>query len=217
MTTTSSPTLINMHLPPPPSHSVFVYNQFKPHINSTSGRFTLVFSKERAASVEASIALLTAIFGRENLSIRAVSPRGELVLIFDTFQSPHDAHLMVKRAAENAGLESVPENIRLHCLSGIRKVEDRRGWLLLEIAKAHAQGRGIHSIIINDASDMGIDLELIELLAAKYRCSVLVFLNDPPNKKGLAGKLVKRAERTLVINTKPMLPDGLAYLFSEVF
>lgn len=213
MNTTSSPTLINMHLPPPPSHSVFVYNQFKPHINGTSGRFTLIFAPERAGGVAAVTAILTAIFGRENLSIKAAPPRNEVVLLVDTIQSRHDAVLMVKRAAESAGQHSVPENIHQLCLSGIAKVEDRRGWLLLEIAEAHAQERGIHSIIINDASDMGIDLELIELLAAKYRCSVLVFLNDPPNKKGLAGKLVKRAERTLVIVSN----SALGLLFSEVF
>lgn len=127
----------------------------------------------------------------------AAASGGKAILLFDSEQSKHDSHNLIKRATNRVDLRDFPDNFRCYYLVEF-SLRFRREALRAELARAARKCGGIHSVFIDGIADFCLDpnsteeafslVEEIVQLATEYDCPIIVVLHENPARVGEAGK-----------------------------
>lgn len=199
--------------PPPPPREVYRIGSI---VVSTGGNLTGVTGHAKAgksAFVNASMASVMNPGKGDTFTINSSNPRNWALLHFDTEQDPALFHEKVLTATRRAGLETEPEWLRSHCLTGLTPSEVRE-LVKQEMADAKKEFGGIHSVLLDGLADSVWDVndtkEAISYVtelhatAIEYDCPILGILHlnpgsDSKSRGHLGSQLERKAESNLML------------------
>jgi hypothetical protein len=190
---------------------------------STPGNLTVISAQAKtgkSALVGAFIASTIVSEGTtaDTLSVTSSNPSEFAVIHFDTEQSLDDYWRHVDRARRRAGGVSVPSWLLSYCLTGMTPRQLRNA-LNLSLEDAQKQFGGVHSVLIDGAADLVLDVNnpsesnplVTELhaLAIQYNCPIIGVIHfnpasdrGPQKTRGHFGSQLERKSETNLVLTK---------------
>lgn len=130
--------------------------------------------------------------------------KGRAVLMYDTEQSEQQLYKNVGRVLQRAGLERMPGNLHVYCLTGMSRSE-RLTAIMQSMDKYHYLHGGIHLVVIDGVADLircandeGESVALIDeiyRLAGIYRTCIAAVVHFVPNGLKLRGHLGSELQR----------------------
>jgi KaiC/GvpD/RAD55 family RecA-like ATPase len=178
----------------------------------TAGNLALITGQAKtgkSAIIGATLASL--LDGKEHLGIRSGKADGA-VIHFDTEQSRHDHHQLIKRAMHRARVSTAPDSLRSYSLADVPTPE-RRALLAAEMAEAKSEHGKIALVVVDGVADLCVDpndpaeafglVEELHRMAIKYDCPILTILHLNPGtltskSRGHLGSQLERKVEAVV-------------------
>ena len=195
----------------------------------TAGNLTTITAAAKAGKTAFIVAMQAAAFSPSHdgdyLGVTSSNPNGLAMIHFDTEQSIFDHHELVRRTATRSGLATPPPWFRSYCLTGF-SVPDLQSALRIALEDARRDFGGIHSVFIDGAADMVVDVNdptesnafvaALQAQAIEFNCPIIeiVHLNPgSPNKS--RGHLGSQLERKSETNLQLEKTDGITVVWAE--
>lgn len=203
---------------------------------ATAGNVSVLAAQAKAGKSAALGAMVAAMFQGPNAAGLdclgwQCEPAGDgAVIWFDTEQSEFDSWRNLKRAADRAGIDEFPPNLRAFRLLDVPTVK-RRELLAFEIERAGEECGRVHCVILDGVGDLCLSVndeaESVQLvdelctLATRYQTVIVTVLHENPaagpHQSGKTrGHLGSHLERKAESNLRLVkAPDGVTEIFSE--
>lgn len=175
----------------------------------TPGNLTTITAQAKAGKSAFVGALMAAAMvpegvTRDTLGASSRNPNGFALLHFDTEQSPDDHWHQIDRARCRAGIETLPDWMTSHCLTGLSVSECNQAFRS-SLRKAAQTCRGVHSVFIDGVGDMVNNVNdppecnpfvaSLHRLAIDYDCPIISVLHFNPGTDKPRGHLGSQMER----------------------
>lgn len=202
------------------------------HVLCTAGNLSNVQAPAKAGKSAVIGAIIAAIFdgnrqGSDTLGFSAENPDGKALIHFDTEQSRHDHHALVRRSLIRARLDVPPPWFMSYSVADM-SIPERLAALEMTIEQGGREHGGVFAVIVDGIADLVFDpndsaecfalVGHLHALAIKHEAAILTVLHENPGavegktRGHLGSQLERKAETNLRLAKDS---SGITTIFAE--